>query len=113
MSRIEKPRVPVQFVFVLREGGALLAGSIPQWLDPADPAGAAVQLGKNYQHGGGWRPFQGFKMDPGLLTLTYPEDPPLEPIAVMFLRKETIAVYDHGWVAVIQPDHSFEVCRMD
>jgi hypothetical protein len=100
-------------VIVFEPEHAGLLGFLPSWLDPDDPAKAAEQLGKNYQHGGGWRPFHGFKMDPDNGTLIYPQDPPLEPIAIMILREERIAVYLHGWVAVIQPDLSFEVCRMD
>ena len=53
-----------------------------------------------------------FKLEDGF-KLKYPGDPAYEPFAAMKLRKETILMYDHGWVAIFQPDNSFEVSRMD
>jgi hypothetical protein len=31
----------------------------------------------------------------------------------MELRDELILIYEHSWVAIIQPDRTFETCRMD
>jgi hypothetical protein len=31
----------------------------------------------------------------------------------MPLGHERVIVYEHSWVAIVQPDRSFEVCRMD
>ena len=45
--------------------------------------------------------------------LQYPEDPPLAPLAETKLRDEIIRVYHSSYVAIIQPDGSFLVCRMD
>lgn len=87
-------------------------GGIPEMINESNPKSAKEQLHKGYLHGGGWQPFTGFD----LLTdnsLAYPGDPSLKPIAEMILRDELILVYEHAWVAVIQPDRSFEVCRMD
>jgi hypothetical protein len=47
------------------------------------------------------------------LELHYPGDPPFKPIAMMVLRDETILIYDYSIVAIVQPDGSFEACRMD
>lgn len=90
-------------------------GLIPFWLNGDDPAPAHEQLDRNYQHGGGWRPMSGFTLHPDN-TLTYEGDPPYKPIAefVMFpARPERVIMYKYGWVAIIQPDRSFEVSRMD
>jgi hypothetical protein len=87
-------------------------GLIPFWLSEWDPMSAAEQLNSHYTHGGGWRPFTGFKLLANN-SLIYPGDPALRPFAEMHLRKELILMYDCGWVAVIQPNRSFEVCRMD
>lgn len=46
-------------------------------------------------------------------SLVYPGDPPVQPLAQAKLRHELVVFYPHSWVAVIQPDRSFEVCRMD
>lgn len=87
-------------------------GFIPGFLHYDDPAPAAVQLDRGYQFAGGWRPQKGFKLSPSN-CLGYPGDPPLRPIADARLRDETICFYEGAFVAVIQPDRSFEVCRMD
>lgn len=86
-------------------------GYIPYWLYDENPKSAREQLDAGYQFGG-WQPMQGFKLTDDN-CLTYPKDPPLRPLAQAQLRDELIVFYDHAWVAVIQADRSFEVCRMD
>lgn len=87
-------------------------GLIPMWLYEDNPEPASVQLHNAYGHGGGWNPFNGFTLS-STNNLMYPGDPALKPIAEMHLRDELILMYEHSWVAIIQPDRSFEVCRMD
>lgn len=87
-------------------------GMIPFWLDESNPEPARNQLNENYGHGGGWRPFNGFTLQPDN-SIVYPGDPAHKPIAEMRLREERILMYEHAWVAIIQPDRSFEICRMD
>ena len=87
-------------------------GFIPFFLDENNPASAREQLDAGYQHGGGWRPFKGFTMLSND-NLEYPGDPPTRPLFETTLRHETVRVYESSWVAIIQPDGSFEVCRMD
>lgn len=87
-------------------------GLIPQWLDEDDPRSAAEQIDSHYKHGGGWWPFEGFKLlDNNVLR--YPDDPDLHPLAETRLRDELIVFYSSDWVAIIQPDRSFEVARLD
>ncbi len=86
-------------------------GLIPFMLDEDDPRPAKEQFDNKYCSG--WSPFKGFKLNPRNLTLLYPEDPPTKPLAATKLRDELVIVYEHEWVAVIQPDKSFEVSRMD
>lgn len=87
-------------------------GFLPNFLHDDNPATASVQLDKGYKFAGGWVPQEGFKLTANN-CLTYPGDPPLRPIAETHLRGETICLYESSFVAVIQPDGSFEVCRMD
>src|SRR5262245_32607823 len=62
-------------------------GLIPGMLDDEDPDPARKQFDKNYQYGGGWRPFEGFKMlKDG--SLKYPGDPAARPLAA--------AAFQHG-----------------
>jgi hypothetical protein len=89
-------------------------GPIPHWLDEDDPRPAAQQLDGHYQHGGGWRPMPKFKMKDRMTgVLTYPGDQPFRPWAAILFRKEMIFAYDHEIFAILQPDGSFEVARMD
>lgn len=87
-------------------------GYIPSFLDERNPAPAKEQFDQNYGHGGGWHPLKGFKLEDDN-SLVYPGDPPQRPIAAIRFREELVLIYSHAWVAVIQPDRSFEVCRMD
>jgi hypothetical protein len=85
-------------------------GFLPGFLDEGDPAPAREQFDKKYV--GGWRPFHGHKMDEDL-TIHYPPDPPLKPLAYTMFREEMILFYDHDLVAVVQRGGSHEICRMD
>lgn len=85
-------------------------GLIPYFLQDEDEASASEQFARNYI--GGWQAFPGFKLDDDN-RLHYSGDPPLQPRAQTKLRDELIVFYDYAWVAIIQPDRSFEVCRMD
>lgn len=87
-------------------------GLLPAMLSTHDPRPAREQLHSGYAHGGGWSPFHGSTLTEDN-SLAYPGDPALPARASAKLRDETIVFYDHAWVAVIQPDRSFEVCRMD
>jgi len=89
-----------------------MVGFIPAMLSEDSPFTAKQQLDMNYQHGGGWSPFAGFVMGTDR-ALWYPGDKPLFPFAEFSLREETILVYPHAWVAIIQEDGSYEVARMD
>jgi len=88
-----------------------MLGYIPSFLSEDDPRPAAVQFNSNYPFGG-WDPFPGFKMMANG-NLLYPGDPPVELLAETKLRDEVIRFYNHAWVVIIQPDGSFEACRMD
>jgi hypothetical protein len=92
-----------------------LVGLTPQFLSVNDERDAVTQLDSNYRHGGGWQDFNGFTLDddPIAPRLNYPSDPPTEAVAYWELRDERIILFDHAWVAVVQPDGSFRVARMD
>ena len=89
-----------------------IIGPIPLWLDEEDPRPAREQLDEHYQHGGGWQPFKGFKLTKGW-SIEYDGDEALKPLALMKLRDEVVAIYQYGWVMILQPNGSFDVCRMD
>lgn len=89
-----------------------MLGHIPDFLDTKDPRPAKEQLHSNYGHGGGWNKFEKMEMRSDG-DLQYPGDPPFERLGEMQLRDETIAVFNHAWVAIIQKDGSYEVAHMD
>lgn len=103
-------------VSILRPRGEELVGIIPQFLSTSDPRPAAEQFNESYAHGGGWSPMSGWRHshqpDKGL-TINYPGDPALRPVAVIALHDEKIWVYENAWVAIEQPDGSVEISRMD
>jgi hypothetical protein len=89
-------------------------GYLPSFLDENDPDDARTQLDKNYAHGGGIRPMDGWKIiDKAKMTIQYPGDPSLKPLAMTMLRDEAIYFYPHAFVLVLQPDGSFIISRMD
>ena len=89
-----------------------MLGYLPTMLDENDPRPAKNQFNSNYQRGGGWTHFEGFKMLSNG-NLSYPGDPETILLAETKLRDEVIRFYQHSWVAIIQPDGSYEICRMD
>ncbi len=87
-----------------------MLGFIPGFLNDADPRPAKEQFASSYISG--WRNFAGFEMlENG--NMYYPGDPYVVLLYEGQFRTETIRVYDHAWVAIVQQDGSFEVCRMD
>jgi hypothetical protein len=89
-------------------------GSIPNMLSSKNPRLVREQLDAGYQHGGGWRPQSRYVMGEDQ-SLNYPNDPPLHPVCELRLagHDERIVFYPYSIVAIIQPNGSFEACRMD
>lgn len=95
-----------------------LVGIVPDFLSESDPRPAAEQFNERYAHGGGWSPMTGWEFTPETGWLKYPGDPAHRPITKMVLHKdkdrpETIYVYEHAWIAIVQADGTYEVARMD
>lgn len=90
-----------------------LVGYLPQMLNEDDPRPAREQFHTAYAHGGGWNSFKGFTFNPEKRTIKYPGDPPHRPVGHTQLRDETIIVYEHAWVLILQPDGTYEIARMD
>jgi len=103
-------------------GNLHAVGAIPFFLRENDPRPAREQFAERYAHGGGWSPFEGFALSvreapegtrQGAYAIQYPDDPPYFELARAKLREELILVFPHAWVAIVQPDGSFEISRMD
>lgn len=86
-------------------------GYIPSFLVESDERPVREQFAERYI--GGWQPFKGFKLLRSTMTLAYPGDPPMRPLASRRWRNERIYLYPHAWVLILQQDGSWEVSRMD
>jgi hypothetical protein len=86
-------------------------GLIISFLDGDDPRPAKEQFDAHYVSG--WHNFDGFTLNHESLELSYPGDPPMNPVSIMLFRKEIIILYPFAWVLILQKDNSWEVCRMD
>lgn len=88
-----------------------MLGLVPMFLLDNDPRPAREQFDERY-HFGGWRPISGFEMWENEF-IKFPEDPELPPLLERKLRDERIVMYPNALFAIIQPDGSFEIARMD
>lgn len=90
-------------------------GYLPMLIGPKFPGTVAEQLRDNYAHGGGYDPFGEnlWKLDPKTHVLSYPDDPQFHPLATTKVRDETLYFYNHAILAIVQPDGSFAVTRVD
>lgn len=86
-------------------------GYIPNFLDEGDPRPVREQF--NARYSGGWHPMSGIKMRRVGWILTYPGDPPFQPIGSVNFRDEVVILYQHAIVVVVQKDGSWEAARMD
>jgi hypothetical protein len=91
----------------------LVTGELKWMLSDTNPHPAREQFDAAYFHGGGFTPMKGWTYDPLDYGITYPGDEKLLPVAWTELRSERIYLYRHAWVAIVQPDDSFVVARMD
>lgn len=90
-------------------------GFLPEIIRADDHRPVREQIASRYAHGGGYSPFgEGkWKLDPTTHVLTYPGDESFAPLASAQIGEETIYVYASAIVAIVQPDGSFAVTRMD
>lgn len=105
----------IQFVALSNKVTPYHLGLIPTFLNEHDPRPAVEQIDSNYAHGGGWHDFDGFHFDKENLTLTYPGDPVMRPLAAAKLHgNEYIVIYPSAWVVVLnEKDGTHRVCRVD
>lgn len=90
-----------------------LIGFLPEILQDSDPRPAKDQLNERYSHGGGYQPFDGFKLIDDAHTIQYPDDPPYKPLAGSYLplSKEHLYLYPNAWLRIVQADGSWTITR--
>lgn len=101
---------------MLRFTNMEVVGFIPHFLDGSDSRSAIEQIDTAYQHGGGWSDFKGFQLAGGgddPYFLTYPGDPAMRELSRATMRDEVLVFFQCSWLAVIQPDGSYRVARLD
>jgi len=98
------------------------AGRLPFIFHDADPERAKEQIISRYAHGGGWHPFEGFTLHDssrvGVATLAYPDDPDTREVSRATLHEgeeneELLILFEYSWIAVVRPDGTYEITRMD
>lgn len=91
-----------------------MAGLLPLIFSTSDPRPAIEQINDRYSHGGGFTPLRKFTLNAKTFALTYPGDPPMNPIARAELSdKETLYLYPHSFILIFRPGDAWDVCRMD
>lgn len=89
-----------------------MLGAIPSFLSEDDPRDAKTQINEAYGFAGGWRPLPDWEMSVDG-AIKYPGDPWLPVLCETRLRDEIIFYYQFSWVAIVQPDGSYEIARLD
>ena len=78
---------------------------------------AQEQLNQRYAHGGGFHPFEGFILagadETDAATITYPKDPPMREVSRLSLNEQTLILFEHQWLAIVEADNSYRVTRVD
>jgi hypothetical protein len=88
-------------------------GFLPEILLDDDKRPVKEQLEDRYRHGGGWRPIPGITMG-AQRVLHFAGDPPYRPAALAKINDEFVIFYPQAsLLAVVQPDNSYEVVRVD
>lgn len=91
-----------------------MLGTVPDMISATDQADAVTQIDRAYRDaGGGWRDSTGASVDVERRLLTFPGDPARQLVAFAELRAEKILFFDGAWVAVVQPDGSSRIARID
>mgnify|MGYP006921446363 CR=1 FL=1 len=91
----------------------VMLGSIPSFLSADDPADAVTQIDRAYDQFGGWRDSAKWRIDYVNGRAHYPGDPPRVLIAEARLRDELILFFNGAYIAVMQPDGSHRMARID
>ena len=88
-------------------------GFIPGFLSKHDPRPAKEQI--HDRQPGGWHPAPPrLTFNPKTWVLSYPGDPPFEPLSALYFRDEILIVYPGSWVVILQPDKTtWEAARLD
>ena len=92
-------------------------GVIPHWFYEVGKSCKDI-VNENYGHGGGWRrtalsfvlrtdcPAEEWRLE-------YPPDPAMFLLAYCVIGLEIFCIFEHAWCAIIQPDGTYEICRID
>lgn len=93
-------------------------GFLPEQILATDMRPVREQLQERYAHGGGWKPFNGFKTNQidtaDRMVLSYPGDPPQRMLAECHHPNgEHIRLFESHWLMVQQKDGSYEISRVD
>lgn len=89
-------------------------GYLPLILLDEDPASFEDQLNNRYAHGGGHKKaLPAWRFNHNTLTLVYPGDPPMRPIAHAKFHDSHLYVFDHAWTVLVKDGKMVDIQRLD
>jgi hypothetical protein len=95
------------------------AGMLPEILRPDDPRPVKEQLNDRYSHGGGFMASKGFTFkkegDKAILSYEIEDDDPeiYQEWSRSKVNDEELYLFDASFMAIVQPDGTYEVTRVD
>jgi hypothetical protein len=88
-------------------------GLLLSFLDEENPASVAEQFAAGYGFGKLYEMSGKINLTSGQHESAYSEDPPLDPLSILFFRDEQVILYPYAIVAIIKPDTPTFITRMD
>ena len=85
-------------------------GHILGFLNKTDPRPAREQFKERYP--GGWVPEPEMTFNRKRLLLTYADAAPMRPLSLMSFHDETVLLYPHWWVLILQRNGKWEAASM-
>lgn len=88
-------------------------GFVPYFFEAGDERHPAEQIAERYAHGGGWTPQEGFTIEEDGLRY---KDGAKDRLLFSFMvhgHPQTLHLYECAWLAIVEPDGSFAVSRVD
>ena len=93
------------------------AGHLPQIIINRDARSAQEQVNARYQHGGGWRSVEGFKLGwprADEYSLNYEGEEPLREVSrALFHGTQVLVLFKYSYLAIVEADKLIDVSRID
>lgn len=88
-------------------------GLLLGFLDEENPASVAEQFAAGYGFGKLYNMGGKINSNSGRYESAYAEDPPLDPLSILYFRDEKVILFPYAIVAILKPDTPTFITRMD